>query len=190
MPWKPEHKEHSKEKILECAAALFTERGYDGVSIDHIMQTAGLTRGGFYAHFKSKSDVYSQAILHAAQCASKLMQTVAGDPKNAAKHYLAVGRKTPSPNTGLHKQAGEDYCPLASLISDIGQQDEPIKNTYTQVLRGFQGFYEAQGLSTAQAIQVTTQLIGALALSKTVTDEVMKRALLDNALAAAESLMA
>ena len=57
MPWTTEHKQKSREKILSSAARLFTKKGFDAVSIDDVMRLAGLTRGAFYAHFKSKSDV-------------------------------------------------------------------------------------------------------------------------------------
>lgn len=66
MPWNANHKVESREKILQAAARLFTQNGYDAVSIDDVMREAGLTRGAFYAHFRSKSDIYNQAILTGA----------------------------------------------------------------------------------------------------------------------------
>ncbi len=192
MAWKREHKAQSKDKILTAAASLFANKGFEGVSIDHIMQAAGLTRGAFYAHFKSKGDVYNQSVIHAAKTARKHMSELAGgNPLKAAQFYLTVGSAL---NEANHKNehielAGVDYCPVACLISDITQRDQTIQNTYTQVLKGFQSFYQEQGLSADQAVQVTTQLIGALALSKAVTDEHLKNTLLTNALNAATQLM-
>ena len=43
----------NRERIVDTAARLFRERGFDGVGVDAIMKDAGLTHGGFYGHFKS-----------------------------------------------------------------------------------------------------------------------------------------
>ena len=66
MPYTKEHKQKSREQILDSASRLFAQRGYEAVSIDDLMKDAGLTRGGFYNHFKNKPDVYAEAIIHAA----------------------------------------------------------------------------------------------------------------------------
>ena len=62
MPLSAEHKKQSRQKILESAFFLFTEQGFENVSIDVIMKKAGMTRGAFYAHFASKSDLYKESI--------------------------------------------------------------------------------------------------------------------------------
>ena len=63
MPWNAEHKTQSRDRILSSAAQLFSHQGFDAVSIDDVMAHAGLTRGAFYAHFKSKSDMYHQSMV-------------------------------------------------------------------------------------------------------------------------------
>ena len=190
MPWHSEHKTQSKDKILDCAASLFANFGFDGVSIDQIMEEAGLTRGAFYAHFKSKEDVYSQGIVRAAQCAKEHMEAQSTqNPKAAAKFYLEIGMRQEEDADYRNGEAGRDYCPLSSLISDIAHQKPAVKHSYTRLLKGFQSYYEEKGLSQGKAIQVTTQLIGALALSRTVTDERLKLALLQNAADAVEQLI-
>ena len=62
MRYSPEHKEQSREKILEAARQLFRSRGFEGASIDQVMHAAGLTRGAFYAHFTSKDDLVRQVL--------------------------------------------------------------------------------------------------------------------------------
>ena len=59
MPYSPEHKRDTREKILESARRLFNRKGYSGVSIEEIMNAAGLTRGGFYRHFSGKDELYA-----------------------------------------------------------------------------------------------------------------------------------
>src|SRR5215207_4965892 len=62
MPYSPEHKRDTREKILESARRLFNRNGYSGVSIEEIMSDAGLTHGGFYRHFTGKDELYAAAV--------------------------------------------------------------------------------------------------------------------------------
>ena len=61
----------NRERIVDTAARLFRETGFDGVGVDEIMNGAGLTHGGFYGHFGSMEDLatrsrgYAQALLGA-----------------------------------------------------------------------------------------------------------------------------
>ncbi len=57
MPYSPDHKPKTRQKIIRSAAKLFKTVGYENVTIDQVMANAGLTRGGFYAHFKNKEDL-------------------------------------------------------------------------------------------------------------------------------------
>lgn len=54
----------NRAAILEAAARLFREKGFDGVSVAEVMSAAGLTHGGFYGHFASKDDLVTQAMEH------------------------------------------------------------------------------------------------------------------------------
>jgi TetR/AcrR family transcriptional repressor of nem operon len=55
-----ERKAETRQKILEAAGALFRKRGIDAVGVDAIMHAAGLTHGGFYAHFASKEALVAE----------------------------------------------------------------------------------------------------------------------------------
>ena len=54
MPYSAEHKQQTRAKIIETARILFNRDGFQKVTIDMVMEEAGLTRGGFYNHFKNK----------------------------------------------------------------------------------------------------------------------------------------
>ena len=54
----------NREKVLDVAGTLFRERGFDGIGVADIMKRAGLTHGGFYAHFASKDDLLAEALRH------------------------------------------------------------------------------------------------------------------------------
>jgi AcrR family transcriptional regulator len=62
MAYAAGHRESVKGKIVESARRLFNRYGFDGVSVDQIMAGAGLTRGGFYSYFDSKSDLYAEVL--------------------------------------------------------------------------------------------------------------------------------
>jgi TetR/AcrR family transcriptional regulator, transcriptional repressor for nem operon len=62
MPYSLKHKRDTRDKILESARRLFNKRGFSEVSIDEVMENAGLTRGGFYRHFRDKDELYAEAV--------------------------------------------------------------------------------------------------------------------------------
>src|SRR5215475_12442013 len=63
MPYTPQHKQQTRERIVRSARRLFNRKGFAGVTIDEIMAEAGLTRGGFYRHFAAKEELYREALL-------------------------------------------------------------------------------------------------------------------------------
>lgn len=62
MPYPAGHRDEIKGKIIHSARRLFNRSGFDNVSVDQIMAGAGLTRGGFYSYFESKSDLYAEVL--------------------------------------------------------------------------------------------------------------------------------
>lgn len=180
MPWKADHKLQSREKVISAAATLFTRKGFNAVTIDEVMKKAGLTRGAFYAHFKSKSDIYNQAVIYGARKARKHIKKAAvKSPLEFAEDYLKIG----SPEGKLK------YCTLAFLVTDIAQQENDIKSTYTEVLKGYQGIIRSLNLSSDAAIQVSTLLIGGLAISRSVTDKQLRDDILRNSLAGVKTII-
>jgi len=68
MPYPAEHATRTKKRIVDSARRLFNKHGFEPVSIDQIMGEAGLTRGGFYHHFKSKDELYAAAVSSFQSC--------------------------------------------------------------------------------------------------------------------------
>ena len=62
MPYSASHREATRAKIIETARLLFNKYGFQNVTIDQVMQEVGLTRGGFYNHFKNKEALFSEAV--------------------------------------------------------------------------------------------------------------------------------
>src|SRR5271156_1727100 len=62
MPYPSGHRAETRGKIVQSARKLFNRHGFESVSVDQIMSGAGLTRGGFYSYFESKSDLYAEVL--------------------------------------------------------------------------------------------------------------------------------
>ena len=62
MPYSANHKRATRARIVEAARILFNRHGFEGVTIDAIMEAVGLTRGGFYNHFRNKEELYGVAV--------------------------------------------------------------------------------------------------------------------------------
>lgn len=180
MAWTEEHKIQSRERIVDSAALLFTQYGFDSVSIDDVMKAAGLTRGAFYAHFKNKAELYQYAILAGARQAKALLeQAEEFTVSSIAEHYLRLGDAS-------HP---ESFCPLAFFVTDMTQRDSKIRNTYTQALKGYIEILESMALSPDKARQAAVMMIGGLALSRAITDEVLREDLLQSCLAGVRVLV-
>jgi len=181
MPWNAQHKENSRENILASAALLFTHHGFDAISIDDVMKHAGLTRGAFYAHFKSKSDMYDKAVRSGAQLAKeRVMNAGITSATELAENYLKMGRP---------EQCNEnDYCPLAFLVTDIQHQHDNVRNTYTRCLKGYQSVLSSLGLDEKSSIQASVLLVGGLAIAKAITDDHLRDAILNQCLKGVEAL--
>jgi TetR/AcrR family transcriptional repressor of nem operon len=77
MRYSPEHKARNHENILSVAARSFRERGGDSSGIGTVMKKVGLTKGGFYRHFKSKDDLFAEAVARALDETGRGMVEVA-----------------------------------------------------------------------------------------------------------------
>lgn len=172
MPWSETHKSRTRERILQAAATLFTQQGFDGISIDAVMEHAGLTRGAFYAHFASKAELYTQAIRFAArQGAAQL--NASGNAIGRIERYLSEE----------HLRGGDFHCPLACLVSDVAQQDEQVRATYTRLFEGFIDYFSSAAApgnpARRQALQQAVTMIGGMAIARTLSDEKLANELLD-----------
>jgi TetR/AcrR family transcriptional repressor of nem operon len=129
MPWPKEHKSETRERIVQAAADAFRERGIDGVGVAEIMKRAGLTHGGFYAHFKSKDDLVKAAF---EQMSREIANTVGATDYLAELHMLHPERGCPLPTVGTElvrsgakmrrSVAGEIRARLARIVERLGKR--------------------------------------------------------------------
>ena len=172
MPYTPEHKAQTRERIVESARRLFNLHGFAGVSIDEIMADAGLTRGGFYNHFDTKEDLYAEVVTHALSCRASARESadiekMKAQGANIAHQFIAAYLSRE------HFENRETCCPLMALPSDVARGGEPVKRAYRQVLEYMIRNLE-KGLSGPEARERAMALaalcIGGMAVSRALDD--------------------
>jgi TetR/AcrR family transcriptional repressor of nem operon len=137
MRYSLEHKAQNHEKILSVAARSFREHGEDSSGIGTVMKKVGLKKGGFYRHFKSKDDLFVEAVARALDETGKGMVEVAKSaPEGQAiraiiERYLSVGHAN-SPGTGCVRAAlGPE---LARKPVAVRRRIEPLLEAYRERL--------------------------------------------------------
>ncbi len=181
MPLSRTHKANTRQRIVACARGLFNRHGFDQVSIDDIMSAAGLTRGGFYNHFKTKGELYAAALEdYASQ--REVYAALDKDPmlaRHIFDHYASM----------THVQDPDTQCPLMAVPSDVARSDPDVKTAYKRILMALVAVFERarpsnqgnqanQALSARQqALVLAATCVGASVLARTLDDKVLGEAL-------------
>ncbi|MBB5368810.1 MULTISPECIES: TetR/AcrR family transcriptional regulator [unclassified Janthinobacterium] len=161
----------NRERIVEVAAKLFREKGYDGIGVADLMKNAGLTHGGFYGHFASKEDLMVEACELALKKSLESWKVrIEQDPQQAlpklVNHYLSTqSRDTP----GV-------ACPAPTMGVDVARSSPSARPAFTATTR--QQFDLLAGLmpeGTAEekrrlAITTFSALVGAMVLARSTDD--------------------
>jgi TetR/AcrR family transcriptional repressor of nem operon len=174
----------NRERILDAAAQLFRERGFDGIGVVDLMKTVGLTHGGFYGHFSSKEDLMAQACSRALERSHETWNRhVVRSPDNPllpiARAYLS-GRHRDEPGRG---------CLVAALGSDAGRQGSRVRHAVTEGLRSSLDLLtrlvsgNTEQKRRQRAIATYASWVGALILARAVDDRALSREILDAVLA-------
>ena len=130
MPYTAEHKQQSREKILQSAVSLFSNQGFENTSIDEIMQDADMTRGAFYAHFSSKSDLYQHALITGALNSPLLWSRPDDFSDQKWMNVLVKGYLSEQ-----HIEQDKPPCPLAFLVTDVAVSEPEVRHTYTEIFK-------------------------------------------------------
>ncbi|WP_330301664.1 MULTISPECIES: TetR/AcrR family transcriptional regulator [unclassified Streptomyces] len=184
-----EHKQATRQRIIETAGRRFKRDGIDGSGIATLMADAGLTNGAFYAHFASKDDLVATAVTDQlrAQYANIIEQAAPGIAglEQIVRWYL-------SPQ---HRDSPDDGCPSAALLDEIGRCPDETKQAYTDgVLAVIDGI--AARLAPADPPSVRTKtlsvyamMVGTLQLSRALADRRLSDELLDEGIRNALTLL-
>ena len=132
MPYSPEHKEGTRQKILRSAARLFNRKGFAEVTIAEIMADADLTHGGFYRHFGSKEALYAEAVRHFLH--KDTSEPWQRPPASSCDPSLPFARFVVDAYLSREHLADVDgSCPLIGLPSDVARGGEAVKAAYQDV---------------------------------------------------------
>jgi len=124
-----ERKVETHRKIIEAAARIFRTKGYHSTTVAAVMREAGLTVGGFYAHFLSKEDLFTAAIIHAmTDSFSELEQYVTSD--DPWRRLCQIGQIYLSPE---HFAMIDEGCPAPSLLSEVARSGTDAQAAFTKL---------------------------------------------------------
>ena len=172
-------KEQTRERILRAAARAIRKHGYEGLGVAEVMKDAGLTHGGFYAHFESRDALLAAAaeqagLESAASLARALAKAEPGEELMAiVDAYLADSHVSAAEN-GLG-------CAIAAAGSEVPRQCAEVRRAVSRRVKELVGLVEQQlpgwGRSAAhdKAMAVVATLIGALMLARAVDDAQLSR---------------
>ena len=165
-------KEETRERILRAAARAIRKHGYEGVGVADVMKEAGLTHGGFYAHFESRDALLAAAVdqegvesteyLTRAMAAAKPGQELTA----LVDAYLSDG----------HVAAPEQGCAVAAAGSEVPRQEAQVRRAASRRIKDFIGLIERQfpewGKSAAhdKAMGIAATLVGSVVLARAVDD--------------------
>jgi AcrR family transcriptional regulator len=185
MPYPSAHREKVREKILDSAQKLFNRRGYGAVSIDDVMSAAGLTRGSFYTYFKSKSDLYAQAI---ARIVCEKQEGANGSEIRYRADQIIRDYLSPR-----HLEDVEAGCPLIGLPIDITRSDRSIRQAFESALRLMVEIFEQdmEGLGRAardRALARAALCVGGMVLARSIDDRMLADEIREAAMSAALAL--
>ncbi|OAE62651.1 TetR/AcrR family transcriptional regulator [Achromobacter mucicolens] len=175
-------KEQSHERIVDAAARAIRRAGYSGVGVADVMKEAGLTHGGFYAHFPSRDALLAAAMERAGQDgAARLSQNMARRRAEGASPLRAWVEAYLS---DAHLAGCERGCPVAALASEIPRQSDDVREVAAsrvqRLMEAVQQVLPAQAGEHAAAAVLST-LVGALQLARALGDNPRGRAVLASA---------
>lgn len=172
----------NRAHVVEVAGAEFRKHGFDGIGVADLMQAAGLTHGGFYNNFATKDALAAEAVTRVfAETTERLRQyaLAATDP------YAATIRFYLSPE---HRDSVESGCAIAALSQDAARGSPELRAAFEAGIAAYLDLIiEIAGVARERVTAIYATMVGALTLSRTVTDPALADAILT---AAIDSLLA
>ena len=157
----------NRARVVETAATLFRERGYDGVGVADLMAAAGLTHGGFYKNFGSKTDLMAES----AACGLAQNAALSGgaDIPEFVRSYLSRE----------HRDGRATGCTIAALSGDAARQPEAVRAAFAagieSLLATLTPWPEATGADAgatrARHLAILAQAVGAIVISRAGPDD-------------------
>lgn len=172
-------KEATHDRIVEVAARAIRRSGYDGTGVADIMKEAGLTHGGFYAHFKSRDALLAEAGDRAgAESVALAARVAASAPAGSAVQAMIDAYLSPE-----HIQTIETGCPVSALGSEMPRQSPEVRRSATIHIKEMIDLFARQlpdwGTPQAheQAMVLVCALIGTTMVARAVDEPSLSAAL-------------
>ncbi len=172
MRYRPEHKQRVRRSVLRHAGRLFRKRGFRGTAIDDVMSAARLTRGGFYGHFRSKTELFVEVLRGPYDFIERLRARPAGSDEELRAGAIEVIRGYLHPD---HRTKVGEGCNLAALALEITRGpaagraavSEKVDELLDELARGL----PAARSRDARAVAALVLCVGGLTLARAVSDE-------------------
>jgi TetR/AcrR family transcriptional repressor of nem operon len=164
MPHAKDRKARTRQCIVRSAQRLFRAHGFDATTIERIMRDCALTRGGFYAHFRSKAQLYAEAIGHEAS--SDAAPPAAPDAQPQWLDALFEACALPA----QARATGHDAWQL--LATDVASDNAAVRAGYGRMFRRLtQQLQRASARSVdADALAAAALIVGTLAVASSIDD--------------------
>jgi TetR/AcrR family transcriptional repressor of nem operon len=175
------HKQETRRKVVYAAAAAVRVKGPDGVGVADIMAEAGLTHGGFYAHFPNKEALVAAAVEEAFDQSRRRFTSLT----EGMSPGLALTTFVDTYVSADHRNAPQHGCPVSTLANDLPRQGPRVRGAFDTGLLGLIARIEAwlpDGDPAARrslASSLMAEMAGAVAMARAVSDETLAGELLD-----------
>ena len=160
MPYPVGHRTEVRKKIVESARRLFNRHGFENISVDQIMSGAGLTRGGFYSYFESKSDLYAEVLgcfftdPEWRNCWEGVEVDLASTEVGPQVVRAYLSRQ--------HFEDVENSCPMVALPTDVSRSGEGAKRAFETVFQAMVSVLQRSAKENGRSRRTTAQATAAL----------------------------
>lgn len=173
MRLEPTRKQLTHDRIVDVAAAAIRRSGYAGVGVADLMKEAGLTHGGFYAHFESRNRLLAEAVDRAGTQSMERLRKVTdrAAPDDALRTFVDAYL------SDAHVAAPEQGCTLAALGTETPRQAPEVRQVCARRLKDMVDLVERQLPAWGapgqhdKALAILSCMVGAMVLARASGDE-------------------
>ena len=188
MRYGKDHKQATRQRIVEAAGRRFKQDGIDGAGVATVMSDAGLTNGAFYGHFRSKEDLVANVLADQLRAQRQSFDAQSSDRAGLE----AFIRAYLSPE---HRDQSADGCPSAALIDEIVRRPPATKRVFTDELAATMNDIASRldptdvEAARADALALFGFMLGTLQLARALTDRDLSDQLLARSVETAMKLL-
>lgn len=168
MRYDPHHKAQTRVRLLKEAAAAIRADGFERIGIAALMSRAGMTHGGFYAHFASKDDLLVETVDYMFTDASSMLfaDVGRGKPRESLSRFVDFYLSM------AHRNVRELGCPVPILAGEAHRLPERARVRFAaavdEMISRIAGLLDSAGIEDARerAGSALTEMVGAIALAR------------------------